>query len=84
MSANSDIGEVVVPGPAQLGQTIRRVRELRGINQAELAELTDLHRTYVSKIENDTPADTLGRLLRIIRALGLELVIRPAESGDGR
>ncbi|HWL44718.1 MAG TPA: helix-turn-helix transcriptional regulator [Ilumatobacter sp.] len=84
MPAHPDIGEVVVRGPAQLGQTIRRVRELRGIDQASLAELSDLHRTYVSKIENDTPADTLGRLLRMLRVLDLELVIRPAASGDDR
>lgn len=83
MSANPDIGEVIIRGPAQFGQTIRRVRELRGIDQARLADLADLHRTYVSKFENDTPAETIGRLLRMLRALDLELVVRPVEEPDG-
>lgn len=77
MSGYEDSAEVVVHGPAQFGAAIRRFREARGLDQAELAELADLHRTYVTRIENDTPADTLGRLMRMLDALGLELVIRP-------
>lgn len=75
MSAHRNI-EVVVKGTAQVGNTIRRVREQRGLDQADLAERADLHRTYVSKFENATPRDTLGRLLRMLHALDLELVIR--------
>lgn len=79
MSANHDIGEVIVRGPAQIGHTIRRVRELHGIDQTDLAERADVHRTYLSKIENDTPSETIGRLLRILRALDLEVLIRPVK-----
>lgn len=75
MSAHRNI-ETVVTGTAHLGNTIRRARELQGLDQAELAELADVHRTYVSKFENHPPRDTLSRLIRMLDALDLELVVR--------
>ena len=75
MPANSD-SEVVVTGTAHIGNAIRRAREGRGLDQAAFAELADVHRTYVSKFENETPRGTIGRLLRMLNALDLELVIR--------
>ena len=75
MSANQN-NEVVVSGAAQVGGALRRFREQRGLDQATLADLADIHRTYVSKFESNTPRDTLGRLLRMLDALDLELVVR--------
>lgn len=76
MSANPN-SEVVISGAAQVGGALRRFREMRGVDQAALADLADVHRTYVSKFESNTPQDTIGRLLRMLDALDLELVIRP-------
>jgi len=78
MSGNQNIPaqELVIHGPAQLGHAIRRFREECGLDQVELADLADVHRTYVSKVENAMPADTLRRVMRMIHALNLELVIR--------
>jgi len=58
MSSNQNTAaeEMVVHGPAQLGHAIRRFREEFGLHQADLS---DVHRTYVSKVENAMPADTL-------------------------
>ena len=78
MSVNQN-NEVVISGAAQVGNALRRFRESRGVDQAMVADLADVHRTYVSKFENDTPRETIGRLLRIIDALDLELVIRPRQ-----
>ena len=78
MSVNQN-NEAVISGAAQVGNALRRVRESRGVDQATLADLADVHRTYVSKFENDTPRETIGRLLRMIDALDLELVIRPRQ-----
>lgn len=69
--------EVVVTGTAHIGNAIRRSREERGLDQATFADLADVHRTYVSKFESETPRNTIGRLLRMLDALDLELVIRP-------
>jgi transcriptional regulator with XRE-family HTH domain len=69
--------EVVVTGSAHIGNAIRRAREERCLDQATFADLADVHRTYVSKFESETPRNTIGRLLRMLDALDLELVIRP-------
>jgi HTH-type transcriptional regulator / antitoxin HipB len=83
MSSNQDTTEVVVHGPAQIGHAIRRYREVRGFDQAELAAIADVHRSYVSKTENSTPTETLSKVMRMLRALDLELVIRPRGRLDG-
>ena len=76
MSENQN-NDAVISGAAQVGNALRRFRESRGVDQATLADLADVHRTYVSKFESSTPRDTIGRLLRMMDALDLELVIRP-------
>jgi len=78
MSTNQNIAAegLVLYGPAQLGHAIRRFREERGLHQADLADLADVHRSYVSKVENAMPVDTLQKVMRMIDALNLELVIR--------
>ncbi|HRE02558.1 MAG TPA: helix-turn-helix transcriptional regulator, partial [Ilumatobacteraceae bacterium] len=78
MPANPNT-ETVVTGTAHLGNAVRRAREQRGIDQATLADRSGTHRTYVSKFETNPPRDTIGRLLRILDALNLELVIRPRQ-----
>ncbi len=80
MPANPN-NETIVTGSAHIGNAIRRAREERGLDQAAVADLADVHRTYVSKFENETPRDTIGRLLRMLNALDLELVIRPKRRG---
>jgi HTH-type transcriptional regulator / antitoxin HipB len=71
-----------IHGAAQIGHVIRRVREERGWDQAELALRADVHRSYVSKVENAMPADTLTRVMRMLRALDLEMVIQLRSPGD--
>ncbi|MCL2522276.1 MAG: helix-turn-helix domain-containing protein [Erysipelotrichales bacterium] len=52
-----------------LGQRIRSLRQARGYSQEELAELAELHRTYIGQIERAEKNITFINLDRIIRAL---------------
>ncbi len=45
---------------------VRELREERGISQEQLAELSDLDRTYISGIERCIRNITLGTLAKII------------------
>jgi len=54
-----------------LGETIRQLRQNKGLSQEELAELADLHRTYVGGIERGERNVSLANLVRISRALGV-------------
>src|SRR5579859_7183077 len=52
------------------GAELKRRRIERGISQETLAELSDLHRTYISAVESGKRNLTLGSIQRLAAALG--------------
>ena len=56
-----------------LGQAIREVREDLGISQEKLAELSGLHRTYLSSVELGHRNVSLSNIHRIANALGVSM-----------
>jgi transcriptional regulator with XRE-family HTH domain len=59
------------PSLLKLGENIRRYRQLKGLTQEELAELTGLHRTYIGGIERGERNVSMLNLVRLARALGV-------------
>ena len=53
------------------GQTIRKLREKKGLSQEKLADIADLHRTYIGHVERGEKNLTLRSLERIAKALGV-------------
>ncbi len=60
---------------AAFGQTIRDIRNRRGVSQESLALQCGLDRTYISGIERGTRNPSLTNILKIAAALE----VRPAE-----
>ena len=58
---------------AQFGKAVRRWREKRGMSQERLAELADLHGTYVGRVERGTQNISLKNIGKIARALKVKL-----------
>ena len=56
------------------GQTLKLIREARGLSQEELAFKTDLHRTYISLLERDRKSPSLRTVTKIATALGMTLL----------
>ena len=56
---------------AAFGGEVRRVRERAGISQEKLAELSGLHRTYISSVERGNRNLSLLNVVRLARALDL-------------
>lgn len=58
---------------------LRQARLERGISQEELAELADLHRTYVGSVERGERNVSIDNIERLSKALGLDVVdlLRP-------
>lgn len=69
--------EWVVRDLADLGRAIRHHRDDQHLVQEELAEQASLHRSYLSDIERGKATEQTDRLFRVLRRLGLEIVVRP-------
>jgi transcriptional regulator with XRE-family HTH domain len=64
-----------------LGKVIAKRRASLRISQAELAESSDLHRSYVSDIENGGRNISVSVLMRIAKSLQTDInsIVRAAE-----
>jgi len=55
------------------GQAVRKFRLKRGFSQERLAELADIHRTYIGDVERGTRNISLLNMTRIAKALQVPL-----------
>ena len=55
------------------GNRIRNLRIAKGLSQERLAELADLHRTYIGAIERGEKNITLKNIEKISKALDVEI-----------
>lgn len=62
---------------------MRRLRLAKGLSQEELAELADIHRTYVGDVERGVRNISLMNMVKVAAALGVPLsrLIREMERG---
>ena len=55
------------------GCNVQRIRKEQNISQEKLAELADLHRTYIGMIERAEKNITLRNIEKIAKALKVEI-----------
>jgi transcriptional regulator with XRE-family HTH domain len=55
------------------GQAVRKFRLQKGMSQEKLAELADIHRTYIGDVERGTRNIALINMTRIAKAMGVPL-----------
>ena len=59
---------------ARVGRNMKRLREVRGWSQEELADRAGIHRTYVSGVERGVRNPTVTVLEKLAIALGAALL----------
>ena len=57
----------------KFGNRVRALRHKAGISQGKLAELAEMHRTYVSGIERGGRNVSLVNIIRLAKALGMSV-----------
>jgi transcriptional regulator with XRE-family HTH domain len=58
----------------ELGRRISEVRKKTGITQEKLADIIDVHRTYIGFIEQGKRNPSIGNIHKIAKALNISLV----------
>jgi HTH-type transcriptional regulator / antitoxin HipB len=71
----------LVRTPKQLGEAIRRYRQLAKLNQAQLASKAGLRQATVSEVEGGNAATRIETISKLLAALDLELTIAPRSKG---
>jgi transcriptional regulator with XRE-family HTH domain len=64
-------GGITGDARAEFGRRVRELRQARRISQERLAEIADLHRTYVSSLERGQRNVSLDNIHALARALGV-------------
>jgi len=65
---------------AEIGAAIRAKRRAIGMRQEELASLAGVGARFLSEVENGKTSAEIGKVLQVMRRLGLELTLRPRGS----
>jgi len=59
---------------SHVGKNIRTIRKFRKLTQEQLAQLIGSNKSYVWKLENETPKDaSIHKIVRVARALDVSL-----------
>lgn len=66
----------------ELGAAIRQTRKDQGLSQAALAAQADVGRPWLSELETGKQTAEVGRVLRVLDALGLAAVLVSAANPD--
>jgi len=59
----------------QFGEVIRAARKAQGLSQTQLSEFSGVGFSTINKIEQGNPNVNLGKLLDVIKVLGVKLWI---------
>jgi y4mF family transcriptional regulator len=61
----------------ELTTAVRERRRELGITQEQLADITGVHRAFVSQLERGKATVRFDLLLRLVQALGMDIELRP-------
>jgi len=66
-----------------LGESIRKIRQAKGLSQGEMQKRTGILRSYLSRVENGHTVPSLATLQRLALAMGVALADFFAAEGEG-
>jgi y4mF family transcriptional regulator len=74
----------IIHSTADLGRAIRAERQKLGLTQGDLAAASGVSLRFISELERGRTTAGVGRVLRVLKMLGLAVVLEsPGGAGDG-
>ena len=70
------MGKNIIRSTAELGQKVRELRRAQKITQTQLAGLANTGIRFISDLENGKETCHIGKVLRVIETLGVDMLIR--------
>lgn len=70
--------------PRQLGREIRRVRRGQGLTQDQLALAAGVSRRFVVEAEGGKATSQIGKVLHLLRILGIRVWLEPPPGDHAR
>ena len=70
------MGQDTIQDCAALGRKVRELRRAQKVTQAQLAGLANTGTRFVSDLENGKETCQIGKMLRVLDALGFDMLIR--------
>ena len=68
--------DTIVRNPGELGKLLSERRKAMGLTQQDFADLAGVGRRFLSELENGKERAEIGKVLRVVQALGIDLAIR--------
>jgi y4mF family transcriptional regulator len=60
----------------QLGESLMTRRKAKKLTQQEFADLAGVGRRFVSELEAGKPTAQIGKVLKVLNALGIDLIVK--------
>lgn len=68
--------------PRELGELCREERKRRGLTLSDIYETTALSTRFLSELERGKEHASIGRVLRTLESLGLDVIVVPRQEAD--
>ena len=62
---------------------VQAAREKSGLRQAQAAALCGVGTRFMSDLENGKPTLQTAKVLKVLRALGMQIILQPRKFGHG-
>ena len=70
------MGQDPIQDSAALGRKVRELRREQKVTQAQLAGLANTGVRFISDLENGKETCQIGKMLRVLRTLGVNMLVR--------
>lgn len=77
MNVNNTIPYGNIEAATDVGQCVRAQRKAQGATQSEFAALCGVGVRFISELENGKATMELGKVLKVLKCLGLQLKLQP-------